>query len=91
MAHQLSGPRGWVKGVVVGSESSEVAFEAVDDAFVAGCFGGPAAVVGIVAEGADVGELVGDGGDELGSSGVAGQVSQMLAYGQASATRSREQ
>ena len=46
-------------------ESLEVVFEAGDDSFVSGCFGGPASLVGVLAKGADVVELCGDGGREL--------------------------
>lgn len=49
-----------------------MAFEAVDDALVAGDFGVPSALVCVVAELLDVVELGGDGGDELGGGGEAG-------------------
>ena len=72
---ELAGPRGWAKGA--GSArgwfgAAEVAFEAVDDTLVAGDLGGPGALVGVVAQDVDVGELVGDRGGELRSSGEDG-------------------
>jgi hypothetical protein len=51
----------------VSGESGEVAFDACDDAGVAGDFGVPAAVGGVVAQRGGVGELGVQGGDELGS------------------------
>jgi transposase len=65
------GSRGDVGGVV-GVEPSEVGFEAGDDALVAGGLGGPAAGFGVVAELADVVELSGDGGGEVGGGDVVG-------------------
>ena len=50
-------------------ESVEVVFEAGDDSFVSGGFGGPASFVGVVAQGADVGELGGDCWRELSGRG----------------------
>ena len=53
-------------------ESLEVVFEAGDDSFVSGGFGGPASFGGVVAQGADVGELGGDGWRELDGWGEVG-------------------
>jgi Transposase len=56
----------------VAVEPAEVGFEAGDDALVASGLGGPAAGVGVVAQLADVVELGGDGGGEVGGGDVVG-------------------
>src|SRR5215218_8918854 len=53
-----------------GWESGQVALQGVGDVPVAGCFACPAAVFGVGLQGGDVGELVGQGGGELGCWGV---------------------
>lgn len=60
-------------------ESVEVVLEAGDDSFVSGSFRSPASFGGVVAQGADVVELSGDGWDELAVGAKFEQVSQMFA------------
>ena len=73
MERELTGPRGpGSSGFWLGRdslESLEVVFEAGDDSFMSGRFGGPASVGGVVAKGSDVGELRGDRWCELGGGG----------------------
>ena len=55
--------------------------ESVDELLVPVDLAGPAVLFGVVAEGADVGELIVEGGCELGGGNVVVTVLQMFTYG----------